>query len=171
MVKRVIAIGGEPATGKTTLVREFKSNYPTAPFKFGQVRGEYNKESNLYFIGVFDGSIFEGTDKLSMSVQPDFIKFLNWCEGVVIYEGDRLFNQSLFTLEYPFIKVVLTAEEDTLRRRHNLRGDSQTDTFLKSKRTKINNIMTNNTDIIVLKSETPRYELVEVLKNLLRDVE
>ena len=37
--------------------------------------------------------------------------------------------------------------------------------------TKINNIMTNNTDIIVLKSETPRYELVEVLKNLLRDVE
>jgi broad-specificity NMP kinase len=170
MVKRVIAVGGEPATGKTTLMREFKNLHTTAPFKYGQVKGEYNKDMNLYFIGVFDGSTFEGTDRLSMSVQPDFIKFLNWCDGVVIFEGDRLFNQSLFTLEFPFVKVVLRADKETLITRHNKRGDSQTETFLKSKRTKINNILDKNPDVLVLKSETPTLELLEVLKKLVRDV-
>lgn len=171
MVKRVVAVGGEPATGKTTLMREFKNLHTTTPFKYGQVRGEYNKDLNLYFIGVFDGSTFEGTDRLSMSVQPDFIKFLNWCEGVVIYEGDRLFNQSLFTLGFPFVKVVLKGDKDLLDIRHKTRGDSQTETFLKSKRTKINNILDKNPDVIVLNCDTPTIELLEVLKRLVRDVE
>lgn len=150
MVKKVIAIGGEPATGKTTLVRELMEGYNLIPFKYGLIRGVYDEIENVYFIGVFDGSTFEGTDKLSMSCQPHFVKFLNWCEGIVIFEGDRLFNNKLFSNDFPFIKIILKASKDVIDRRHKERGDNQSQRFLDSRNTKINNIMMEHTDYITI---------------------
>ncbi len=149
MVKRVIALGGEPATGKTTIMKNVKSNYDLKKFKYGKVYGECNIESKLYFIGVFDGSTFEGTDRLSMAVQPDFIKFLNYLQGgTVVFEGDRLFNQSLFDLNFDITKIVIKASEKTIEERHKKRKDNQSETFKKSKRTKISNILNKNNCII-----------------------
>ena len=84
MVK-IIAIGGEPATGKTTLVKSILMRFkPLKKFKYGLVQGLYNERLKLYIIGVYDGSIFSGTDKLSMAVQPDFIKLIGKLEGCTI---------------------------------------------------------------------------------------
>lgn len=141
---RVIAIGGEPACGKTTLMRMLKSKYDTSPFKYGKVKGEYDVLNNVFFIGVFDGSTFEGTDKLSMAVQPDFEDFLeNYATGVVVFEGDRLFTPSLFE-KFLCEIFILTTENDLLDVRHKRRKDNQSETFLKGRKTKITNIMASH---------------------------
>jgi len=166
MVERVIALGGEPATGKTTIMKKVKSHYEVKPFKYGKVRGECNVEQGIYFIGVFDGSTFEGTDRLSMAVQPDFIKFLNYLNGgLVIFEGDRLFNQSLFDLNYDFTRIVLKATEETLEQRHKHRQDNQSSTFKKSKRTKINNILERNECVVFNHNEGDTEKIINFIKN------
>jgi deoxyadenosine/deoxycytidine kinase len=168
MVERIIAIGGEPASGKTTLVRKLMEGYNLTPFKYGLVRGLYDKEENIYFIGVFDGSTFEGTDKLSMAVQPDFVKFLNNRDGgVVIFEGDRLFNNKLFTNDLPFVKVILRASKEVIDKRHQERGDNQTERFIGSRNTKINNIMKEHTDYISILNNDDE-SAVEIIKTYIR---
>lgn len=170
MVKRIIAIGGEPGTGKTKLVKDMMKDFTLTPFSYGLVRGEYDKYKNVYFIGVYDNSVFQGTDKLSMAVQPHFIKFLNYTDGIVIFEGDRLFNNKLFSTEYPFIKIVLTASKETLDERHKQRGDNQTERFLNSRTTKINNIIKTNPDIILLNNEGDNDENINIIKKYIYDI-
>lgn len=104
MVK-VIAMGGEPATGKTTLMFRLISMADdwqvVKPQKL--LDAMYSKKLNLYILGKYanDGNVFQGTDRLSMAVQPDAEKFFSelWYEeGAktnVIFEGDRLFNGKL----------------------------------------------------------------------------
>ena len=75
MANRIIAIGGEPASGKTTLMKSILKNFSLKKFKYGFVRGYYN--DNIYFIGIYNNDVFSGTDKLSMAVQPHFVKFCN----------------------------------------------------------------------------------------------
>lgn len=168
MVKRIIAIGGEPASGKTTLVRKLMDGYNLTPFKYGLVRGVYDKTEDVYFIGVFDGSTFEGTDRLSMAVQPHFVKFLNQINGgVVIFEGDRLFNNKLFSNDLPFIKVILKVSKDTLEQRHKERGDNQTQRFITSRNTKISNIMKEHDDYITIVNND-NSNAIEIIKNYIR---
>jgi len=150
MAKRVIAIGGVPATGKTTMMREIIKNYlPLKTFKYKLVRGLYNNKSNIYIIGIYDNSLFSGTDKLSMAVQPDFLELVNkTSDATFIFEGDRLFNSSLFSKVDCDI-FVLKVDEDIIEKRHIDRKDNQTEKFKKSKQTKIQNIIEKHKPIIL----------------------
>lgn len=154
MAERIIAIGGVPATGKTTLMRKIIKYYmPLKTFKYKLVRGLYNKNKNIYIIGIYNDELFSGTDKLSMAVQPNFIEFLSKIKNSkVIFEGDRLFNQSLFD-EIECKKIILQAEKNIINQRHIKRNDSQTEKFLKAKKTKIKNILENN-DVLLYNNNT-----------------
>jgi hypothetical protein len=141
MVKGV-AIGGLPAVGKTTIMKEVRNRFkPFLEFSFGLVRGIRSVGTNIYFIGVFDDSLFEGCDKLSLAVQPELIK---WCDllpedSTVVFEGDRLF--SLETIKKTNAHVIIvTAMKSIIDGRHIGRMDSQTAKFIKGRDTKINNI-------------------------------
>ena len=74
-MNKVIAIGGEPATGKTTLMFELIKLADdweiVKPKKL--LDAMYSKKQNLYILGKYanDGNVFQGTDRLSMAVQPD----------------------------------------------------------------------------------------------------
>ena len=117
------------------------------------IRGLYDKEQNLYFIGIYDDSVFCGTDKLSMAVQPHFFKLIDKLpEAKFVFEGDRLFNQSLFD-KYDCEIIVLNTNEETIVQRHKLRADNQTDRFKRAKQTKINNILNKN-EVTVLDNNT-----------------
>lgn len=143
---KIIAVGGIPATGKTTLVRSILNNFkPLTNFKYGLIQGVYNKVLKVYIIGVYDNSTFAGTDKLSMACQPQFLKFINKLhkDAIILFEGDRLFNQSLFDKQQCDI-FVLKASNDILIDRHIDRKDNQTERFIKAKKTKIDNIISNN---------------------------
>jgi dephospho-CoA kinase len=89
-----------------------------------------------------------------MAVQPDFIKLVNNIKEVTfVFEGDRLFNQSLFDQKQCEI-FVLEVSEATLHERHEKRQDNQTDKFKRSKHTKIQNIKKNN-KVTILQNNTP----------------
>lgn len=150
----IIAIGGVPASGKSTLMKKVIKEYkPLKTFKYGLIRGLYDKEQNLYFIGIYDDSVFCGTDKLSMAVQPHFFKLIDKLpQARFVFEGDRLFNQSLFD-KYDCEIVVINANEETIDQRHKQRSDNQTDRFKKAKQTKINNILNKN-EVTVLDNNT-----------------
>jgi hypothetical protein len=158
MVK-VIAMGGEPATGKTTLMFKLISMADdwqiVKPEKL--LDAMYSKKLNLYILGKYvnDGNVFQGTDRLSMAVQPDAEKFFSTLEYEsnandhsvnVIFEGDRLFNGKLLDklsewFPNSFKVLVLTASHDTKEQRHVDRKDDQDDKFKNSRATKISNIM------------------------------
>ena len=141
----LIAIGGQPAVGKTTLVKKFFTEYKTwKSFKYKKLYGHYNEELNLIILGKYSkNEMFSGTDKLSMAVQPDFDEFLDLkdLDYNVLFEGDRLFNlKSLKRAKELKDLHVFIVESVHTKTRHIDRNDSQTEKFIKGRVTKVNNI-------------------------------
>lgn len=153
MVK-VIALGGEPATGKTTLMFKLISMADdwqvVKPQKL--LDAMYSNKLNLYILGKYvnDGNVFQGTDRLSMAVQPDAEKFFMELDYDgnpvnVIFEGDRLFNAKMLeqlaaAFQEDFKILILKVKNDTLEQRHIDRKDDQDEKFKTSRKTKISNI-------------------------------
>jgi hypothetical protein len=165
MVKRIIAIGGEPGTGKTKLMKDVMKDYTLTPFNYGLIKGEYDDYKKVYFIGVFDGSKFEGSDKISIKFYNDFIEFLNQVEGVVVFEGDRLFSKRVLATQYPFIKLVLTASKETMDTRYKLRGVFQAERFNHLKTKSLHNIIKTYDDIVFLNNEGDNTENINIIKD------
>lgn len=166
---KIIGLGGEPATGKTTLFKNLRDKLDEPKlFKFKMVRGEmYNHpdmERNIFILGIYDNGTFSGTDRLSMAVQPQVIEFLKAIEiefhnPIVLFEGDRLFNKSFISAikeGYDTSLYLTVANEKEKQRRHVSRGDTQTEKWLKGRKTKIANILKENDDIFKLPNDTDK---------------
>lgn len=140
---KAIAIGGVPATGKTSLVKAMLNiMQPDQTLKYGLLRG--SKSGNNVVFGIYaKGDTFAGTDRLSMAVQKHYDAYTNKKLSNIVFEGDRLFtgnNLARLVDEYDTRVVILEADEATLDQRHIDRQDNQGATFLKSRYTKIANI-------------------------------
>jgi ABC-type multidrug transport system ATPase subunit len=78
---KVIAIGGEPGTGKTTLMRHLITRL--GPFEkhykdFSLV--PYLSSGEVCILGKYqDGETFAGTDRMSMSCQVNVCDFIEAC--------------------------------------------------------------------------------------------
>lgn len=153
---QIIGIGGEPATGKTTLFRELLNRLgPQQDFEFGLLEGHLFPEDEVIVLGTYDGEQHDGTDALAMTVITDTREFLElaaeheeYASYTVLFEGDRLFNGSFIesvratnSVEGAF--VVLQAPVHVLDERHAARGtaDTQDDTWLQGRRTKYENVL------------------------------
>ena len=151
----MIAMGGEPATGKSTLMFKLISmadDWQTVKLE-KLLDAMYSEKLKLYILGKYEnnGTVFQGTDRLSMAVQPDAEKFFNQLQNLdkdanVIFEGDRLFNGKMLDrlselFPNDFKVLILTASHDTKEQRHVDRKDDQDDKFKNSRATKISNIM------------------------------
>ena len=151
-MRKVIAICGVPGTGKSTLMRKLmESSTWERQEQVKLVVSEYSQDLDLHILGKYDdGEVFAGTDKLSMAVSPEVEKFLGVTQSDVIFEGDRLTGQKLFTFisdkltnQVEFHIIVIKAKQDTLNSRYVERGSTQPEQFLNAKETKINNILNN----------------------------
>lgn len=142
-----VGIGGEPATGKTSLMVQILKRLGASRGLYkGLVRGHFYDLSQVVVLGVYDGSLFSGTDRLSMAVLPEAIAFLNkianrpaYDNWTVLFEGDRLFNAKFFDAAQQLGELklfLLTCEEETLEKRHSDRKDTQSESWLKGRRTK-----------------------------------
>jgi dephospho-CoA kinase len=144
----IIAIGGEPASGKTTLVKSVLRNLGQGrKFKFKKLRGIYYNSKRTFVLGVYDESLFSGTDKLSMAVQPDVEEFVKSTmrkdrSYKIMFEGDRLFNLSFLSMcqQWGLKAFVIKCSDEQKKLRHLTRGDDQSDSFLRSRATKVKNI-------------------------------
>jgi|TARA_R110001592_G_scaffold9025_2_gene48459 hypothetical protein len=141
---KCVALGGIPASGKSTIVQQFFiNNEYWNNFEYRRLKGHYNKTLNLLIIGVYGTAKFAGTDKLSMSVQPDFESFIraNYGKTNILFEGDRLFSLKniQFLDKYYELKVGIITSKHT-EDRHKTRRDNQSEKFIKGRITKINNI-------------------------------
>jgi broad-specificity NMP kinase len=148
--RKIIAVGGVPGTGKTTLFRKYmedKSWIETAPAKL--VVASYNSDRDLYVLGKYDeGETFAGTDRLSMAVQPPLQEWIASHNCNILFEGDRVFNQSFleFCMGLPNTElqvVYLKAPQAMLEQRYKDRGSDQSEQFLRGRETKYSNILSN----------------------------
>jgi len=148
--RKIIAVGGVPGTGKTTLFRKYmedKNWIETAPAKL--VVASYNTDRDLYVLGKYDeGETFAGTDRLSMAVQPPLQEWIASHNCNILFEGDRVFNQSFleFCMGLPNTElqvVYLKAPQAMLEQRYKDRGSDQSEQFLRGRETKYSNILSN----------------------------
>jgi broad-specificity NMP kinase len=149
-MRKIVAVGGSPGTGKTTLFRKFMENKTwekVEPKKM--LPALYCKELDLYVLGKYEeGETFAGTDRLSMAVQPIAQEFVSETTSNILFEGDRIFNQSFleFAMDLPNTElhvVFLTVPKDLLEQRYKDRGSDQSEQFLKGRATKYNNLLSN----------------------------
>jgi broad-specificity NMP kinase len=148
--RKIIAVGGQPGTGKTTMFRKYmedKQWIVAEPAKL--VSASYNTERDLYILGKYDeGETFAGTDRLSMAVQPPLQEWIASHNCNILFEGDRVFNQSFleFCMGLPNTDlqvVYLKAPKDLLEQRYKDRGSDQSEQFLRGRETKYSNLLSN----------------------------
>lgn len=162
----VVGIGGEPATGKTTLMREAMTVLgESTEFKYKLCRGHKFTAAKVLVLGIYDGTKFAGTDRLSMAVQPDAVALVekmshtpSYNGWTLLYEGDRLFNSSFIQAVAniaPHRFYLLTASDEQKEQRHLKRQDSQPAKWLAGRATKCKNITEQCAFVMKLRNETP----------------
>jgi adenylate kinase len=150
-MRKLVAIGGLPATGKSTIMRKFMEGMEwikQEPRKL--VVTMYNKEHDLHIVGDYSDpdEKFPGLDRLSMAVQPEAIRWIQETQSNILFEGDRLFTASflesaaqLVDMSELELKIVfITADPLIVEGRHKERADSQSEKFIKGRDTKLDNI-------------------------------
>lgn len=152
---KIIAIGGEPGSGKSTLMKMIMEHFGEGTFHDDVKLVPYHYwclNSGVIVLGKYgDDGYAQGTDKMSMAVQPEAIKFLeetNKKESntIILFEGDRLFNQSF--LEHCYNKYdlsifVLKTSPEIRKSRYEQRGSNQNETWLKGRQKKVETISSN----------------------------
>ena len=148
---KVIAIGGEPGAGKSTLMKRVIEHFKMEPKYDSYKLVPYLLSDNVYVLGKYEeGQTFSGTDRMSMAVQPEAIKFLKTLpsNAVVLFEGDRLFTASFLehcNENYDTTMIYLKTNKEVRQERYKERGSNQDETWLRGRESKISNILTNMT--------------------------
>lgn len=148
---KIVGICGEPGTGKTTVMREIIQSIGLwENFKFGTLEYMRHKESGIIILGKYNGEIFDGTDKLSMSVINDTEKFIIQVSAPqtrILFEGDRLwcsrFIQTCMTIDTDFKFIRLYCGVTQFVERHIQRenqGFHQDTSFITGRKTKYDNL-------------------------------
>jgi hypothetical protein len=83
-----------------------------------------------------------------MAVQPVATEFVKGTTSNILFEGDRIFNQSFLEMcmklpETDLQVVYLKVPDATLKQRYVDRGSDQSETFLKGRATKYSNLLSN----------------------------
>lgn len=130
-----ILIIGDCGVGKTyTMQQTIKTFNCNEEQKIGLIN--YNTNGFINVTGRYDGSTFQGSDKLSMSVMTSLSQFLDSTSGVNIYEGDRFMNKNFIAAAEPYI---IKIKGNGLKGR-SLRGSNQSQRQIKSIQTRVSNI-------------------------------
>ena len=125
-----ILLIGKCGVGKTYVTSNLAREC-TRRGKIGMFKFHFNDK--IVIPGIFDGTMYQGSDKLSFAIMRDHGKFQKWAKDkIVIYEGERFMNKKILSLR-PF---VIKIDGDGSWGREN-RGSKQTSTHLKKIATRV----------------------------------
>jgi hypothetical protein len=143
-------------SGKTWVMEQLIQYYVLShKRKAGKIY--YHTDNRIVVLGKYDGSMYQGSDKLSMSVMTDVDAFLSWNKtNIVIAEGDRFTNGKFIGKANP---IVIKITDDGVVGRLK-RNSSQSERHLKSMYTRVNNI---KADKEVINS----IEALQLIKNII----
>lgn len=144
--RKIIAIIGLPATGKSTITKAFLSQFQDWEIKEAPLV-PYLQRQNLIVLGRYDeGEKFPGCDRMSMAVQPKAIDFVNDTYANILFEGDRLGTASFLEhcADHGELEIlIITSNPTIIEARHLGRKDTQSEQFKHGRETKIDNIRSN----------------------------
>jgi GTPase SAR1 family protein len=154
----ILLLIGCAGVGKTWVLNSLLKFYKcTETKKIGKFY--FHSNDKIIVVGKYDGSTFQGSDRLSMSIMTDLDKFLEYSKNkFVILEGDRFTNSTFINKANP---TIIRINGDGSIGRLN-RGSEQTERQLKSISTRIKNIELTNWDFQVDSSQKA-YELVKLI--------
>ena len=146
-----LLIVGKTGVGKTWLMKALIEHYKVEKrLKLGKFYFHTNGE--IVILGKYDGSTFEGTDKLSMAIMADLDLFLcSFGDKTIITEGDRFTNSTFINNAKPIIiKILGDGAAGRLKRQ-----STQSERHIKSISTRVNNIIPtfeveNSTEALIL---------------------
>ena len=140
---------GRPGVGKSTLVRKAMALLGDGELvKEGLVVYHKFPATKTIVLGIYDEAVFSGTDRWSKGVGPKFREWLaaateRFSDWTIIGEGERLSNNpnldAMFATEDMELLLV-TVSEDTLKQRHEGRGEAQSESWQKGMATRIRNL-------------------------------
>lgn len=146
----ITLIGGIPCSGKSTLMRGLLSRLSKPKLIEPMPLFKCQEHDDILVLGQYpEGETFGGTDKLSHGSIPKFREFITMVQPKykhILIEGDRYFRgQDIEWLvdNYDANVYVLTCDFEIEEQRHKDRGDTQSEVWLKGRRSQINNILTN----------------------------
>lgn len=147
----IILIGGVPCAGKSTLVRSILEGLGDPEYIEPMKGFPCEKRGDVLILGLYpEGEIFGGTDRIGMNVIPLFRDFVNQeapKHKHILIEGDRFFRSvdiEWLLKTHDATAYILTVNGVVEKKRHIKRNDTQSEKWLKSRRTQIGNIMMNN---------------------------
>ena len=171
----IIMIGGVPCSGKSTLTRNILSELGSAELVEPMKLFTCQKHGDVLVIGKYEpDQPFGGTDRLSYGTISKFREFIiQECPKYkhIIIEGDRFFRMKdieWLMSEYDAKVFVLTISSLEEQRRHVKRQDSQTEKWLKGRRSQISNILTNMflMDKIQVRNNENKNDMIMIQKEL-----
>jgi hypothetical protein len=159
MVETILLIGN-CGSGKTwcmiNLIKKLELNTKA---RIGKVI--FQTDGSVSVLGNYEGSTFQGSDKLSMSVMTDFAilrKMQRKNSMNVICEGDRFMNKKFISMFQPIV-IKITDDGENGR---SLRGSSQSMRQVKSIKTRVENTPFN-------KAAKNSSEALEMIMHLLNE--
>ena len=138
-----IGIIGEPAVGKTTVMRKVIDGISFELHKLGKAKWMQNAEHKLIVMGSYMGHTFDGTDRLSMACYEDLENALQYFQQskkgfAILWEGDRLARncwlQALKESGYELSLFHFTGELKTVKERRDKRGTKQNESWVSGRR-------------------------------------
>lgn len=156
-LRNCVLIIGCCGVGKTWVMTQLLKGKESKTYALGKFC--FHETDDCIVVGKYDGSTFQGSDRLSMSVITDLSKMLRYIERknkLAIFEGDRFMNSRFIETCNP---AIIKIDGDGSAGR-NLRGSKQTSRFLKSISTRVFNIKPHK---VAENSEECLREVIELI--------
>lgn len=158
LTHNAILLVGACGSGKTWVMSQLVAKLQANKrFKLGLFF--FNTNGRVNIIGKYDGTMFQGSDRLSMGVMAEINRFIAATEGKLnLFEGDRFSNSTFIQAAKPFIVKI----KDTGEAGRQRRGSTQTERHIKAINTRISKI---NANLEVGTSQQALDQLLNLISN------
>lgn len=128
---QTILLIGNCGSGKTWVMKQILAGLTTKPMMFGLFKFRYDAERKVAVMGIYDGSTFEGTDRMTMTIMLDLDKLKKAQQQhrfTILAEGDRFTNSKFINGMKP---TIIKIADDGARGRA-LRHSKQTERHIRA---------------------------------------